>query len=84
MIVGKLEGDISILGIDFLEKYTGVVNLCNETLHLGKQIFPLSQNPKHLQTCARKKLSDTIKIHPTQNFVAKATFKVNLSLNVEL
>ena len=45
MIVGKLEGDISILGIDFLKKYAGIVDLRDETLYIGKQIFPLSQNP---------------------------------------
>ena len=45
MIVGKLEGDISILGIDFLKKYAGIVDLRDETLHIGKQIYPLSPNP---------------------------------------
>ena len=45
MIVGKLERDISFLGIDFPKKYAGIVDLRGETLHIGKQIFPLSPNP---------------------------------------
>jgi hypothetical protein len=48
MLVGKLEGGISILGIDFLMKYAGIVNLRKRHLHLGKQIFPLSENPTHV------------------------------------
>lgn len=32
MIVGKLEGNISILGVDFLKSYLGVINFCNESL----------------------------------------------------
>ena len=62
MVVGKLEGGVSILGIDFLKKYVGIVDLRDEILHIGKQIFPPSPNPKHVQTCARIKLSDTVKI----------------------
>lgn len=53
MIVGKLEGNISILGVDFLKSYSGVINFRNESLQVGKQIFPLSQTPLNLHRCAR-------------------------------
>lgn len=39
MIVGKLEGNISILGVDFLKSYSGVINFRNESLQVGKQYF---------------------------------------------
>ncbi|XP_061190394.1 uncharacterized protein LOC133198299 [Saccostrea echinata] len=68
MLVGKFEGDIGILGVDFLKKYKGVVNFQNETLKIGKQNFPLSENPKTLFRCARIRLSDTIKIPPDTEF----------------
>ena len=57
------------LGIDFFKKYTGIVYLRDETLHIGKQIFPLSSNPKHVRLAPEKKtLSVTKNIPPEKEF----------------
>jgi hypothetical protein len=79
MLVGKLEGDISILGIDFLMKYAGIVNLRNRNLHLGKQIFPISENPTHVQMCAHIRLGETIRVPPDTEFYCQRHIQGKLS-----
>jgi hypothetical protein len=49
-------------------KYAGIVNLRKRNLHLGKQIFPLSENPTHVQMYANIRLSETIRVPPDTEF----------------
>lgn len=84
MIVGKLEGNISILGVDFLKSYSGVINFRNESLQVGKQIFPLSQTPLNLHRCARIRLCDTIKIPPDTEFYCKGYIQGKLGTDYGL